>query len=121
MRATDGAGQTAESVYAGDFLEEDPYEDWAISLREEARAAYVACARCLASDAVAAGDHSAATGYLLRVLERDPYDEQAHLALVSALIAARRHGDARRAYRAYVARMIDVGVEPSAFPSSETA
>jgi DNA-binding SARP family transcriptional activator/Tfp pilus assembly protein PilF len=111
----------AEAVYAGDFLEEDPYEDWAISLREEARAAYVACARCLASDAVAVGDHSAATGYLLRVLERDPYDEQAHLALVSALIAARRHGDARRAYRAYVARMIDVGVEPSAFPSSETA
>jgi DNA-binding SARP family transcriptional activator len=121
-RATEAAERLehAEAVYAGDFLEEDPYEDWAISLREEARAAYVGCARSLASDAVAAGDHGAATGYLLRILERDPYDEQAHLALVSTLIAARRHGDARRAYRTYVERMTDVGVEPTAFPPSAT-
>jgi ATP/maltotriose-dependent transcriptional regulator MalT/DNA-binding SARP family transcriptional activator len=110
----------AESLYAGDFLEEDPYEDWAIPLREEARSAYLDCAHRLASDAVAAGDHAAATGYLLRVLERDPYDEHAHLELVRALNAARRHGDARRAYRAYVGRMAEVGVEPSAFPSART-
>ena len=79
----------AESLYAGDFLEEDPYEDWAVALREEARAAYVTSTRALAEDAAAAGEHSAAASYLLRVLERDAYDEHAHLALVSALADSR--------------------------------
>ena len=30
--------EAAEALYGGDFLEEDPYEDWAVSLREEAQA-----------------------------------------------------------------------------------
>jgi DNA-binding SARP family transcriptional activator len=107
----------AESLYAGDFLEEDPYEDWAVALREEARAAYIASARALAEDAAEAGDHSAAASYLLRVLERDAYDEQAYLALVAALAAAGRHGDARRGYRRYAERMTEIGVEPASFPA----
>ena len=32
--------RAAGAIYAGDFLEEDLYEDWAIPLRERARAAY---------------------------------------------------------------------------------
>ena len=107
----------AESLYAGDFLEEDPYEDWAVALREEARAAYAASTRALAEDAAAAGEHSAAASYLLRVLERDAYDEHAHLALVSALAAAGRHGDARRGYRRYAELMAEIGVEPASFPA----
>ena len=107
----------AESLYAGDFLEEDPYEDWAVAVREEARAAYIASARALAEDAGAAGEHSAAASYLLRVLERDAYDEQAHLALVTALATAGRHGEARRGYRRYAGRMAEIGVEPASFPA----
>ena len=107
----------AESLYAGDFLEEDPYEDWAVAVREEARAAYIASARALAEDAGSAGEHSAAASYLLRVLERDAYDEQAHLALVTALATAGRHGEARRGYRRYACRMAEIGVEPASFPA----
>jgi ATP/maltotriose-dependent transcriptional regulator MalT/DNA-binding SARP family transcriptional activator len=106
----------AESLYAGDFLEEDPYEDWAVALREQARAAYIASTRALAEAAAEAGQHGAAVSYLLRVLERDAYDEHAHLALVSALAAAGRHGDARRAYRRYAGRMAEISVEPASFP-----
>jgi len=105
----------AESLYAGEFLEEDPYEDWAVALREEARAAYITSTRALAEDAAAAGEHAAAASYLLRVLERDAYDEQAHVALVSALVAAGRHGEARRAYRRYAGRMSEIEVEPASF------
>jgi ATP/maltotriose-dependent transcriptional regulator MalT/DNA-binding SARP family transcriptional activator len=105
----------AESLYAGEFLEEDPYEDWAIALREEARAAYVTSTRALAEDAAAAGEHGAAGSYLLRVLERDAYDEQAHLALVSTLAVAGGHGEARRAYRRYAERMAEISVEPASF------
>jgi DNA-binding SARP family transcriptional activator len=110
----------AEAAYAGDFLEE-VYDDWAVSLREEARARYIAVGRALAEDAARADDHDAAAGYLLRVLERDRFDERAHLELVRALSASGRHGDARRHYRAYVARMEEIGVEPAPFPGATRA
>ena len=41
---------------AGDLLEEDLYEDWAVAAREQARDMYVRVARCLAADAHASGD-----------------------------------------------------------------
>jgi DNA-binding SARP family transcriptional activator len=63
------------------------------------------------------GDRWAAVNYRLRVLERDPYDEEAHLGLVATLSAAGRHGEARRFYRAYVARMEELGVEPAPLPA----
>jgi DNA-binding SARP family transcriptional activator len=108
----------AEAAYAGDLLEEDLYEDWAVAAREQARDTYVRVARRLAADAQAAGDHDGAVRFLLRVLERDAYDEDAHLALVLALVEAGRHGEARRSFRVYRARMDEVGVEPASFPAS---
>ena len=107
----------AEAAYTGDAFEEDPYEDWAMPLREEARATYVAVARALAADARSVGDADQAVRYLLRVLERDSYDERAHLDLVSALRLDGRHGEARRCYRAYAARMAELGVEAAPFAS----
>ncbi|MDQ4096986.1 MAG: tetratricopeptide repeat protein, partial [Actinomycetota bacterium] len=106
----------AEAQYAGEFLEEDLYEDWSAVLREEARTAYVSVAMALADLALSAGDHDGAARYLLRVLARDPYDERAHLQLVTALTSAGRHGEARRMYRAYCARMAEIDVEPAPFP-----
>jgi len=108
----------AETGYAGDFLEEDLYEDWAAILREEARTTYVSVAMALADLALAAGDHDSAVRYLLRVLARDSYDERAHLLLVTALTVAGRHGEARRMYRAYCGRMAEIDVEPAALPDA---
>jgi DNA-binding SARP family transcriptional activator len=110
--------EAAESVYGGEFLEEDAYEDWAMPLREQARAVYVEVARLLAEDAGAAGDPAAVTRFSLRILERDPYDEAAHLGLVSALAAAGRHGEAHRFYRAYCAAMDQIGVEAAPYPGA---
>jgi ATP/maltotriose-dependent transcriptional regulator MalT len=108
--------RSAEARYAGDFLEEDPYEDWATELREEARLTYVQVATVLAGHAAEIGEHIPASRYCLRILERDRYDEPAHLALVRALAAAGSHGEARRRYRTYVARMAEIDVEPRPFP-----
>jgi DNA-binding SARP family transcriptional activator len=108
----------AEAAYAGEFLEEDHYEDWAVPLREEARAAYLAVTRTLARIAAGAGDHDAAVRYHLRLLERDPYDEEAHIGLVVALARAGRHGEARRRYRLYTERMSEIGVEAAPFPAN---
>ena len=110
--------EAAQSLYSGEFLEEDPYADWAVGLREEARAASIAVARRLADRASARGDHDAAARQLLRVLERDAFDESAHLTLVGELAAGRHHGEARRMYRGYVARMAEIGVEPAVYPST---
>jgi DNA-binding SARP family transcriptional activator len=106
---------SAEALYRGDFLEEI-YDDWPVSLREEARAAYLDVVRALAEDAIATGDPDHAGRLLLRLLERDPFDERAHLGLVRVRIAAGRHGDAQRAYRAYCGRMEQIAVEAAPYP-----
>ena len=107
----------AESLYAGDFLEEDVYEDWTVSTREQLRATYVNVARALAEDARAGGAYDSAHRYYLRVLEQDPLDERAHLDLASTLVEAGRTAEARRRYRTYVERMTERGLEAAPFPA----
>ncbi len=106
----------AEARYVGDFLEEDAYEEWAIGLREECRSVYMRIAAVIAEQAVATGDHDRAGRLYLRMLERDPYHEPAHLRLVTSMVAVGRHGASRRLYGIYVARMSELGIEPAPFP-----
>lgn len=107
----------AEALYTGDFLEEDLYEDWAVSMREQARAAYLTVARTLAHAAGDAGAYDLAVQTWLRILDRDPYDEEVHLCLISVLVAARRHGQARNSYANYTRRMAELEIEPAPFPA----
>ena len=62
-------------------------------------------------------EYSEAIRYWLRILDVDPYDEDAHLGLISSLLAQRRHGEARRAYRQYSAKMVELDLEPAPFPT----
>ncbi|MEV3984101.1 tetratricopeptide repeat protein [Nonomuraea sp. NPDC049758] len=105
----------AEARYTGDVCEDSPYAEWLEPLREEARAVHQALLRELASLAEAADDPDRAVRYLLRLLERDAYDEAAHLDLVRTLTKARRHGEARRRYRLYAEAMRELDVEPAPF------
>jgi DNA-binding SARP family transcriptional activator len=109
--------ESAVTAYTGDFLEEDPYQDWGAALAEEVRATHIALLRALSVRLRKAGDTDAAVRYTLRLLEQDRYDEQAHLSLVGVLLDAGRLGEARRHYQSYVQRMIEVDVRPS--PLSE--
>jgi DNA-binding SARP family transcriptional activator len=115
-----GAGlallKSAEARYVGEFLEDQPYADWAVALREEARAEFMSIARILAEVEAESGDHDASARWYMRILEQDAYNEPAHLALVAAMAAEGRHGTARRLYRIYVSRMSELDVEPAAFP-----
>ena len=103
----------ADSLYTGDLLEEDRYEDWPVAFREEARSRFLEVTRAVAERAGVSGDHDAAVRALLRLLEHDPYDEGAHLGLARTLAAAGRHGESRRAHSTYCARMAELGVEPA--------
>jgi ATP/maltotriose-dependent transcriptional regulator MalT/DNA-binding SARP family transcriptional activator len=102
----------AESLYTGDFLEEDLYEDWAVDCREEARSAAQEISRLLARAAVAHKDEEDAIRYLRRLLERDPYDGDAWTALLGAHIRLRRYGEARRQHTLYARRMAELAVPP---------
>jgi DNA-binding SARP family transcriptional activator len=101
----------ADGQYRADVFEDEPYSDWSTPLREEARAAYLGMLRTLAHVS-RASQPNAAVGYLLRLLERDPYDEPAHRAVVRALVAAGQHGEARRAFDRYREAMRQIGVRP---------
>ncbi|MGH3781530.1 MAG: BTAD domain-containing putative transcriptional regulator [Pseudonocardiaceae bacterium] len=109
--------KAAVTVYTGDFLEDDPYQDWASTLAEEVRATYIALLRTLSQRLRDTGDTDAVVQYTLRLLERDRYDEDAHRSLVGVLLDASRLGEARRHYQKYVREMADIDVRPS--PLSE--
>jgi hypothetical protein len=51
----------------------------------------------------------------------EAFDESAHLGLVTTLQREGRHGEARRQYRAYAARMVEFQVPAAPFPSPKRA
>jgi DNA-binding SARP family transcriptional activator len=121
LRAGDADAATpvlarAQSAYHGDFLEENVYEDWSAPLREEAREAYLSVNRALAEVAESAGDPVAAGNHWRRVLECDPWSAVGVLGLARCLEGQGRHGEARRRYRTYVARMREFGLAAEPFP-----
>ncbi|GAA1666350.1 hypothetical protein GCM10009765_14800 [Fodinicola feengrottensis] len=107
----------AAALYTGEFLEQDQHCDWAVGLREEAKTTYVELLRTLAETATVSRSYDNAIHYHLRILERDQYDEQAHLGLVGVLKISGRHGEARRRYRFYLDRMDEIAIPPMPFPA----
>ena len=106
----------AVTAHTGDFLEDDPYQEWATTLTEEVRATHIALLRALAARLREALDTDAVVRYTLRLLEQDPYDEEAHLTLVTVLQDAGRLGQARHHYHNYVQRMKEIDVQPHPLP-----
>jgi len=108
----------AERLYTGDFLEEDLYEDWAVDCREHARSVALEVSRRLAEAAVRSGDDEDAGRHLRRILERDPHDEAAWIALIAVLGRLRRYGEARRQHALYARRMAELDVSPVALANA---
>jgi DNA-binding SARP family transcriptional activator len=106
----------AEATSGGDLFQEDPFADWAVAPREEARAIYGQVTRAIAELLAGQGDDDGAARYLMRIIARDPYDEPAQLQRVVALARGRHHGEAREAYQAYVARMAELEIEAAPYP-----
>jgi DNA-binding SARP family transcriptional activator len=104
--------QAAASLHPAPFLDDETHGDWADEVRDDLLRLSLEVKRTLAALLAAGHDPERAVPWLMSVLADDPYDEPAHLDLVRLLARARRHGEARRAYRAYAARMADLGVRP---------
>jgi len=84
----EGAAQTtvdAVGLYRGDFLEE-LYDDWVEELRSYYRDLYLEALKDLAGFYGARGDHERVVRYGQRILQRDPYREDAHCQVMEAYV-----------------------------------
>lgn len=95
-------------LYTGDAFEDEPDEEWADGLREQARAAWARSARQLTTLDRHQTRGPDALGLLVRLLAVDPYDEQVHRRLVRTLLRRGRHGEAGRAFDRWCEAMREI-------------
>jgi DNA-binding SARP family transcriptional activator len=107
----------AEQCYRGDFLEDSPYEDWALTERDRLRLLYLDTANHLGDLLVAGGDLDAAFQIDQRLLRRDPCDERAHRRAMRCFAAAGQRSLVAQQYRACADAL---GREMALEPSAET-
>jgi DNA-binding SARP family transcriptional activator len=88
----------AALAYAGDFLADEPYADWALAERERLRDLAGQVLRGLSSLALDAGDDESAGEHLLRLAELEPLDIDAQTALLTLMVRRGRHSEAMRRY-----------------------
>jgi pimeloyl-ACP methyl ester carboxylesterase/DNA-binding SARP family transcriptional activator len=119
FRAADDEAVVA--AYPGEFLPEDVYEDWSASVRDQARARFVAAARRLGASAAASSDYDRAAEVARRLIETDQYDEEAHRLLVEALVGGGEVREASRAHEAWTAALGEIGITVEPFEVSRFA
>lgn len=100
--------ERAAAMYTGHYLEDDPYSDFTVDVRDELLSLSLEVKRELALALIGRDEQHRAIPWLVGLIADDPYDEPSHHHLITALHHARRHGEARRAYRAYTVRMKEI-------------
>ena len=118
--AADGTPASLAAALArwtGDLLPEDRYEDWAMPHREQLANRRARLVVQLASALVEQGEAGEAVLVLEPLAVERPDDEEVHRALLPALFAAGRRGEAVHAF----ARLRDTLEEYGAVPAQATA
>ena len=106
----------AGGLYRGDFLADDPYEDWAALIRERLRLAHLDALGRLSNLYFNAGHYTACASLCQRIIERDPCREDAHRRLMRCYS---RQGQAHLALMQYrmcaraLAEELGVETDPS--------
>src|SRR5579872_5238330 len=105
-RNDDSTSREALALYRGEFLEGD-YDTWTIAQRERLASRYEAL---LARVVKASGDADAAR----QLIERNPYDEDAYVAVIDAELTDRRRSSAAAWVKRCREALLEVGEQPSA-------
>jgi DNA-binding SARP family transcriptional activator len=106
----------AGGLYRGDFLADDPYEDWAALTRERLRLAHLDALGRLSNLYFNAGHYTACASLCQRIIESDPCREDAHRRLMRCYS---RQGQAHLALMQYrmcaraLAEELGVETDPS--------
>ncbi|MDX1438071.1 MAG: tetratricopeptide repeat protein, partial [Anaerolineales bacterium] len=104
--------QQAVALYEGDFLN-DVFSDWAGTRREQLRVQFLAALKDLADLEVEAGHLNKARTCYERIVEINPYHDDAHLAIADLLIQMGRPNAAREYCRKVVSFLHSEGLAPS--------
>ncbi len=108
--------EIAASLYQGDFLEEDLYEDWPVLTRERLRVAYLDVLDRLSQIYFSRNQYAACVALCQQILERDNCREDAHCRLMRCFS---RQGQQRLALRQYqvctdaLRQELDIDPEPA--------
>ena len=109
--------EAAAALYRGDYLQDEPYEEWTLLRREKLRDIYFAVAGRLADNAMSVGDYEAAIAYCQKVTDKDPCREDVYRRLMRCYS---RLGQRHRALRWYEICRRTVRAELDAEPDPET-
>jgi DNA-binding SARP family transcriptional activator len=103
--------------YRGEPLMEDRYDDWAVAVRARIQSSWRSV--CLRLARLHRGAHApeAAIGWLDRIVQSDPLDEEALRLLIAALGDLGRRAEAVRRFQQFAERLKD---EMDLSPSQET-
>jgi DNA-binding SARP family transcriptional activator len=114
MTAATAEYELAASLYQGDFLAEDPYEEWPVLTRERLRLAYLDTMDRLSHLYFTRAQYAACATLCQRILERDPCREDAHRRLMRCYSRQGQTHLALRQFRACTDSLRDeLGVEPA--------
>jgi predicted ATPase/DNA-binding SARP family transcriptional activator/Tfp pilus assembly protein PilF len=106
--------RAALAIYTGEYLPDDPYEEWALVRRESLRAQHLALLLHLAELCGVGGDLHEAERHLRVLLAHDPCHEDAVARLMGLLQAMGRRVEALKAYEELSGALArDLGVTPS--------
>ena len=105
--------EVAASLYQGDFLEEEPYEEWPVLTREHLRLSYMETLDRLSRIHFGMGQYSACVALCQKMLERDACREDAHRLLMRCFSRQGQQHLALRQYQACVeALRTELEVDP---------
>lgn len=99
--------ERAVALYRGEFLADEPYEEWAFAERDRLHGIASRVLRALAEVQRDGGDGSAAVQTLTRLAELEPFDGTAQRELLGLLVELDRHSEAIRRYRQFRAQWME--------------
>lgn len=108
--------EIASSLYQGDFLADDPYEDWPVTTRERLRMMHMETLDHLSRIYFSQRQYTACADLCQRLLERDNCREDAHCLLMRCYSRQNQHNLALRQYQVCVEALrkdLDVDPEPA--------
>jgi len=107
------AYEFATGLYRGEFLADDPYDDWTALIRERLRLAYLDALGRLSNLHFNAGRYAASANLCQRIIEQDPCREDAYRRLMRCYSRQGQPHLALIQYRACVRTLeSELGVEP---------
>ena len=108
--------EQAEMLYQGDYLGDDLYEEWTVLRRESLRDSYLHLLGKLAFWCMEDCDYGNCISSCQKLLEVDPYREDAYRLLMRCYVAMRENASALHWYEICVSVLRNgLDVEPSAY------